>query len=172
MTCAAGSPSNCAVSTVPVSGYSAGNVIRISNGLQVFMSTEPNSCPAGWKIWSPRSKADWVAVHNAHDKKRGNYPQNPYIIVDVTRDANGCPGCNNYAMNSGVAEQSSWKTSDGSNWWLRDSKFESPSGNYQANCYLRVIGVDPDNVRFNDNGCDFSSSDYLCQPTGNMCVHI
>ena len=52
-------------------------------------------------------------------------------------------------------EQSSWKTTDGSAWWLRDTKFINPSGDYNANCYLQVYDPTPDNVRFNDNECRF-----------------
>ena len=146
-----------------VSGYSAGNLFRISNGLKVSKSTEKNSCPSGWKIWSPRNKNDWTLVYNALGKNFANYPRAPHLIVDVTRSGNGCGGCKNYAMKSTVSEQSSWKTSDGSAWWFRDSKYNQPEGNYHANCYLSVQGVDPNNVIFDDNNCGYSSTDYLCQ---------
>ena len=168
MSCAAGSPSKCEVTNVPVSGYSAGDLIRITNGLKVSKSTEKNSCPSGWKIWSPRNKNDWTLVYNALGKNIANYPRAPHLLVDVTRNANGCSGCssfNNYAMNSTVSQQSSWKTSDGSAWWLRDTKYNEPSGNYKANCYLSVQSVDPNNVKFDDAGCNHHSTDYLCQST-------
>ena len=151
---------------MPVSGYSAGNVIRVSNGLKVFKSTEKNSCPSGWKIWSPRNKNDWTIVYNALGKNINNYPRKPYLIVDVTRDTKGCGGCAKYAMKSGVSQQSSWKTTDDSDWWLRDTKHTQPSGDYHANCYLSVTKVDPDDVQFNDVDCNHSSEDYLCQPNG------
>ena len=161
--CATGSPSNCQVTTVPVSGYSAGNVVRVTNGLRVYRSTEKNSCPSGWKIWSPRNKNDWTLVYNALGKNFADYPNNPQLIVDVTRNQNGCPGCKNYAMNSGVIEQVLWQTSDGSAWWLRNSRYNEPSGDYHANCYLEVQNADPNNVQFRDSLCNYGSSDYLCQ---------
>ena len=164
VSCAPGSPSDCKVTTVSVSGYSAGNVVRVTNGLRVSKSTQPNSCPSGWKIWSPRNKNDWTLVYNALGKNFANYPNNPHLIVDVTRGQNGCGGCKNYAMNSGVTQQSSWHTSDGSAWWLRDSVYSQPSGDYQANCYLAIQEVAPSHVYFDDGNCDYSSSDYLCQP--------
>ena len=173
--CSAGSPENCQVTDVSVSGYSAGNVTRVANGLKVSKSTDKNSCPSGWKIWSPRNKDDWTLVYNALGKGFENYPQNPSLIVDVTRSQNGCGGCKDYAMNSGVSAQSSWKTSDGSAWWLRDSKYNEPSGNYYANCYLAVLGVDPNNVKFDDRKCKASSTEYLCQAVqstyASHCVH-
>ena len=163
VSCLAGSPSNCKVTNVPVSGYSAGKVIRVTNGLKVSKSTEKNSCPSGWKIWSPRNKNDWTLVYNALGKNIANYPKAPHLLVDVTRSANGCTGCKDYAMKSTIIEQILWKTSDGSAWWLRDSKYNQPSGNYHANCYLSIQAVDPNNVIFDDNDCGHSSTDYLCQ---------
>ena len=101
-------------------------------------------------------------------KKLKDYPANPHLIIDVTRSQNGCGGCKDYAMNSGVTQQSSWQTSDGSPWWLRDSTYNQPNGNYQANCYLRVTIVDDNDVSFDDDNCATSSKDYLCQPIEGM----
>ena len=116
------------------------------------------------KLWSPRNKNDWTIVYNAMKKSYNNYPRKPHLIIDVTRAANKCGGCNKYAMKSGVSQQATWKTSDGSKWWLRDSKYNEPNGDYHANCYLHVYKVDPGDVRFNDGNCGHSSTDYLCQP--------
>ena len=171
VSCAAGSPSSCKVANVPVSGYSTGNVIRISNGLKVSKSTEKNSCPSGWKIWSPRNKNDWTLVYNALGKKISNYPAKPHLLVDVTRSANGCGGCKKYAMKSTVSQQSSWKTSDGSPWWFRDTKYNEPSGDYKANCFLFIRQLDPNDVQFNDGNCDYSSTDYLCQDVASTLAH-
>ena len=163
VSCAEGSPSDCKVTDVPVSGYSAGTVVRVTKGLKVSKSTEKNSCPSDWKIWSPHNKNDWTLVYEALGKDIANYPSAPQLIVDVTRTADGCSGCADHAMKSTVSEQSSWKTSDGSAWWLRDTKYTEPSGDYHANCYLSISKADPDNVDFNDANCDYSSTDYLCQ---------
>jgi len=81
----------------------------------------------------------------------------------VTRPANGCGGCTKYAMRSTTAQQGSWTTKDGSAWWLRDSRYNEPNGDYHANCYLHIYDVNPNNVRFNDGSCAYSSTDYLCQ---------
>ena len=94
-------------------------------------------------------------------------PAAPHLIVDVTRPSNGCGGCTKYAMKSGVDPQSSWVTSDGSPWWLRDTKYNEPNGDYVANCYLSVYSTNPSDVRFNDGNCGHSSTSYLCQPRGN-----
>ena len=164
MQCASGSPSNCKVTAVLVPGYSAGGLVRVTDGKRVKKSTEADSCPSGWKIWSPRNKNDWTLVYEALGKNIKNYPKKPNLIVDVTRNANGCGGCTKHAMKSGVSQQSSWRTKDGSDWWLRDSKHSEPNGDYHANCYMSFSDVNPANVRFNDGSCNYYSTDYLCQP--------
>ena len=153
-----------------VTGYSAGVLVKVTSGKKVKKSTEADSCPTGWKIWSPRNKNDWTLVYNKLGQNIKYYPQGKYIIIDVTRGANGCGGCKDYAMKSGINEQSSWRTRDGSAWWLRDTKYKEPSGNYHANCYLSVSGVNPADVQFNDKNCKYSSDDYLCQPMASTFV--
>jgi len=162
--CSSGSPSNCKVQNIPVPGYSPGQLAKITNGKRVRRSTESHSCPSGWKIWSPRNKSDWTKVYNALGKNINNYPRKPHLIVDVTRGGNGCGGCTKYAMKSTVAQQKTWRTKDGSPWWLRDSRFNEPNGDYHANCYLHIYDVNPNNVRFNDGNCNYYSNNYLCQP--------
>merc|ERR1719371_154805 len=162
--CRSGSAKNCKTSTIKTPKYSAGNLVRIHNGRRVRKSTETDSCPNGYKIWSPRNKNDWTIVYNVMKKNINNYPKKPHFIVDVTRPANGCGGCTKYAMRSSTAQQGSWRTKDGSAWWLRDAKYNEPNGDYHANCYLHIYDVNPNNVRFNDGSCAYSSSDYLCQP--------
>ena len=72
--CRKGSAGNCKVTNLPVKGYSAGQLVKISNGRRVRKSTEKNSCPDGFKIWSPRNKNDWTIVYNAMGKNINNYP--------------------------------------------------------------------------------------------------
>merc|ERR1711920_971115 len=168
--CATGSPSNCKVTDLSskVKGYSAGKLVRVDNGKSVKKSTEKHSCPKGFKIWSPRNKSDWTKVYNAMSKNINNYPKKPHLIVDVTRAANKCGGCTKYAMKSTTAQQGSWKTTDGSAWWLRDAKYNEPNGDYHANCYLHVYDVNPNNVRFNDGNCNYYSTSYLCQKAAKI----
>lgn len=91
-------------------------------------------------------------------------PAKPNHIVDVTRSTNGCGGCTQHAMNSGSPEQRSWRTSDGSPWFLRSSTFGQPEGDYEANCYLKIYDQNPSGITFNDHNCNYHSEDYLCQP--------
>jgi len=67
-------------------------------------------------------------------------------------------------MNSANKKQArAWRTSDGSEWWLRSKKFAEPSGDYHANCFLRVKNRDADNLKLNDANCNYHSKSYFCQ---------
>ena len=154
--CRQGSEPDCKVSPI-----AAGKFIQVTGGLRVSKSTETNSCPTGWKIWSP-AKADWIAVYNYLSQSFDKYPSP--LIVDVTRSENGCGGCKAHAMNSDVSQQSSWKTADGSAWWLRDSPFVQQDMKYEANCYMKVTDVNPNHVQFDSSNCNYAASSYLCQP--------
>ena len=71
--------------------------------------------------------------------------------------------------------QSTWRTTDGSAWWLRDTVIPSElnylTGNYKPYCYLNVFKVGPDEVRMNDNNCEYHATEYLCQPAQRTWMH-
>merc|ERR1719491_748114 len=68
-------------------------------------------------------------------------------------------------MNSNSNSQRSWTTSDGSPWWLRSTKYSKPTGDYQANCFMNLVGhpKDEESMTFNDKGCSFHAKSYYCQ---------
>jgi len=146
---------------VLASRYSAGILVKCENCLTVSRSTQKNSCPAGMKIFSPRSRADWKTfIVSAQPLFAPNW------IIDVTRPQSGCGGCSKYPMNSRTPQQATWRTSDGSPWWLRSTKFKEPNGDYKANCFLNLFSAptSENTVRFNDAHCKYRSRSYYCQP--------
>jgi hypothetical protein len=157
-----GSPKTCKCRRVTLEGhYRAGPLVKCTNCHDVRRSKDRNSCPRGTKIFSPSSRADWrtflgSATPLAH----------PNWIVDITRPQNGCGGCTSNAMNWQNKNQKSWRTSDGSPWWLRSTKFKEPSGDYSANCFMdlgkKKFGNE-DSVTFNDKSCNYHSKSYYCQ---------
>merc|ERR1719446_1290051 len=70
-------------------------------------------------------------------------------------------------MKSTAPQQATWKTSDGSPWWLRNSRFGEPNGDYRANCFMNLFSnpKSPDTLKFNDWNCNYRSRSYYCQPT-------
>jgi len=69
-------------------------------------------------------------------------------------------------MKSTVPQQATWKTSDGSAWWLRDRVYSEPNGDYQANCFMDLWKkpASASAIMFNDQRCSYRSRSYYCQP--------
>ena len=68
-------------------------------------------------------------------------------------------------MNSKNRHQKTWRTSDGSPWWLRSKRYSEPNGDYHANCYLHVGSAAKENsITFDDHSCNWHSKSYYCQP--------
>ena len=122
----------------------------VVDGHRVKKSTEKNSCPLGWKIFSPRSREDWITVAKSFGTK---LPKDPDLIVDITRPRAGFHQTHmKFPMNSEVVQVSTWVTQDRSPWWLRDDPFTEPSGDYLPDCYMRIKRVtDKGDVTFNDS---------------------
>jgi hypothetical protein len=156
-----GSPRSCRCSQVSLSGrYSAGVLVKCEHCMDVRRATQKNSCPYGFKIFSPASPGDWRTLKRSGVKAL----RNPHWIMDVTRPQRGCGGCRNSAMNSRNPKQATWRTRDGSPWWLRNSRYGEPNGDYHANCFLYINN----NPRgFNDHNCAYHSRSYYCQPVRN-----
>jgi hypothetical protein len=157
-----GSPRSCKCRLLNLAQkYSAGKLVRCEQCLDVHKSTQKNSCPKGMKLFSPRSRSDWKTFISSAPPLRA-----PHFIIDITRPANGCGGCKKYPMNSKVPQQATWRTKDGSAWWLRSTRYTQPDGDYKANCYmdLNKPPASENTVKFNDYNCRYHSRSYYCQP--------
>merc|ERR1719284_727234 len=158
----AGSPSSCKCSLVTLAGkYSAGKVVKCEQCLTVYRASQKNSCPNGMKIFSPRTREDWKTFIASATPLRA-----PHWIIDVTRPQNGCGGCTRYPMKSTTPQQATWRTSDGSPWWLRSTRYNEPNGDYTANCFMDLWRKPSSerNIQMNDWRCNYRSRSYYCQP--------
>jgi len=117
--------------------------------------TDNNSCPPGMDIFVPRTQAHWTALNN-------KYGRDYMHVAGVYGVENGCGTCDKHAMNSQTYAGHHWKAVDGGKWWLRDDTYSEPSGDYTANCWLFIFDHAPDNVRFNDDMCQYCFKQYLC----------
>jgi hypothetical protein len=155
-------PSTCKCTKLELKGeYSTGCLVKCENCINVKQKGDKNSCPVGTKLFAPQTREDWKTFLASG----GTRLAAPRWIIDVTRPQNGCGGCTQYNMNSGEDKQSTWKTEDGSPWWLRSSRYNEPNGDYNANCYLD-LWQNPNNehsVTFNDWRCNYNSKSYYCQ---------
>merc|ERR1719460_2862649 len=71
-----------------------------------------------------------------------------------------------YPMRSSTAQQATWRTADRSPWWLRNSRYNEPNGDYTANCYMDLWRTpkSENTIQFNDWRCKYRSRSYYCQP--------
>jgi len=156
-----GSPPACKCSPVVLAGaYSAGALIKCDNCLDVHKSTQRNSCPVGTKIFSPATREDWKTFLASAEPLRS-----PHWIVDVTRPLDGCGGCKKYSMKSSTPAQMTWRTADGSPWWMRSTTYSEPNADYKANCYMDLhTPVNEQGIMFKNDHCKYHSNAYYCQP--------
>jgi len=157
-----GSPASCKCENVVLTGhYTAGGLLKCTGCLPVARSTQKNSCPLGTKIFSPENAHDWKTFLASARPLRS-----PHWIVDVTRPQNGCGGCTKFPMNSESPPQMTWRTSDGSPWWLRSTKYTEPTEDYSANCYMDLFEppASENSVAFRPRKCRIFSNGYYCQP--------
>jgi len=165
-----GSPEACKCDPVVLTGpYTAGALIKCTNCLDVSKSTQKNSCPMGTKLFSPQSSRDWKTFLSSAGPLRS-----PHWIIDITRSQDGCGGCRKHAMKSNTPAQMTWRTADGSPWWLRSSTYTEPSGDYKANCYMDLwkTPISEQGIMFNDHNCVYHSNAYYCQPVAGPPGHM
>jgi len=68
-------------------------------------------------------------------------------------------------MNFDNPAQKTWRTSDGTPWWLRSTTYNEPNGDYNANCYLDLWHNPPNenSITWNDGRCNYHANSYYCQ---------
>lgn len=127
----------------------------VSGGITTSRFTENNTCKGlGMDIVYPRSEAHWNSMNARFDTSYFNAVPGVY----KTNDGGNYTGC---VMNSSGC--SDWRVGDGGRWWLRDSTYSEPNGDYTANCWLETRSVSPaSNIEFNDGYCGTSTSKYVC----------
>ena len=159
--CEQGSPAGCFAKAITFG--SGGKLVHIQGGLPVTKSNQVNSCPAGWKIFSPKSEEEWKSIcQNTTGLCDGTI-----FTVDVTKDSDGGSYTSKVMQSENFAE-AEWKTSDGSDWWLRNTSYSEPNGDYTASCFLTLQFEkknDVSSIRFDDVRCAYQRTfgDYYCQ---------
>merc|ERR1719408_318682 len=108
---AEGSPSTCACERVVMNGdYSQGPIVKCLDCLDVYRSTDANSCPTGTKLFAPQSRQDWETFLASADP---DTVKAPHWIFDVTCPENNCPVAKSSAEQpADLSMRQKWMTSD------------------------------------------------------------
>ncbi len=131
----------------------------VAAGKTTSRSTDDNTCKDyGLDIVYPRSKAQWTWMLAKFGTSYFS------TIPGVTKPGSGgsYTGCVMRDPKSYGSGCGDWKVPDGGRWWLRDSTYSEPNGDYTGNCWLSMYQHDPNDIRFNDGNCSYSTSKYIC----------
>merc|ERR1711988_1307258 len=126
-------------------------------------ATEKNSCPEGTNIWVPRTQGHLNAVH-------AKFGGPSSALVGIYKKTDGQTNDQitlKTAMTSRTAGSNWLSTAHFTGqvdkpWFLRSQKYEEPSGDYTANCWLGYWGHDKHGRKFNDNKCNNCWRRYVC----------
>jgi len=140
----------------------------IQNGISINYITEPHSgTPLGLDLMMPRSQACLKAMYNFIVNITGGTIANYAKILPVYRNIGAVGAAGSYVsyyMNSLNAPH--WRVKDGGRWWLRDTVFTEPNGDYTYNAFLCVsmtgYAINPDGslTGFNDYDTTVSAASY------------
>jgi len=136
---------------------------KCSNCVSVNQVGVTNGCTKrGLEMVIPRTAEHWAAMETfVGAENMASYFQ---VIPGVSKNSGGASSCGNEANNMNSNECIEWVAADGGAWFIRDSPYGEPNGNYQANCFLGVNDITNVNaIAFDDWDCNFySGSQYLC----------
>lgn len=126
------------------------------------LRTQTNGCPAGTDYAAPRSPNWWdaawtwsgnssyFAVMSGVYKTAGGSTYVSYAMRDPNYYGSGAPD---------------WRVADGGRWWLRDTNYSEPNGDYTANGWLQNRGTSQSGTgdrTFNDGGAYSTGTNYIC----------
>jgi hypothetical protein len=126
---------------------------RVTSGPAASYITDAHAgTPLGLDLWMPRSKFNWQAARQYATSVIGssdysyfanvigiyrntsvgqgstNYVSVPMRSVEYANRVDGRPIAGTYAPD--------WRVLDGGRWWLRDTNYSEPNGDYNANGFL------------------------------------
>ena len=137
----------------------------VKSGIETFRSTDWDSCKeVGLTMIVPRTKEhlDFMLL---------KYGISYFSVVPgITKPTNG-GSYKHVAMKNqhgnfndgteGRFTASDWQPVTGKTWFLRDTPYGEPNGDYTANCWLRMW-LHRGEVRFNDWRCNYATTKYVC----------
>lgn len=126
---------------------------RVTSGPSVSYITDAHAGTSlGLDLWMPRSKYNWQAARQYATNVIGSSDYSYFAnVIGIYRTTNAGQGSSNYvsvpmrsieyATRIGDKPQPGtyapdWRVLDGGRWWLRDTPYSEPNGDYNANGFL------------------------------------
>jgi hypothetical protein len=122
-----------------------------------YVTQDTGASALGLDIYYPRSKEHWAAIYNF-----GVTINNLNMINTAAGAVHRNGGGGNYTstiMRSSRYYETGttdWRVPDDGKWYLRDTTFSEPNGDYYANAFLGIWSIDNlGNITFNDGNDSF-----------------
>lgn len=130
--------------------------LAIDEGARTVRSTDPNDChDFGMDIVIPRSRAHWASLLALYDTTYFT------TVPGIAKPTSG-GSFTTVPMNSLEMPTGGYQALDGRDWWMRDTPYTEPNGDYTENCWLSMTYWVLDDFRFNDAGCNYATTRYIC----------
>jgi len=147
----------------------------IQKGLRSYRYTDDDSCAAlGLQMVVPRTAEHFQAMVRLYGTQFFGVVPGIY-----GKQATSFSHASMSYQDSAVFDK--WVAVDGGSWFLRDTPFKQPSGDYTPGCWLAMYGWTYGDYRFDDVNCSASSDTYICstndkggdgtKPRNNIAVH-
>ncbi len=136
----------------------------INSGLSTSAYTDNDSCKVlGLQMVIPRSKSHWLSMTSKYDSSY--FATVPGIYSPVGGTSYTSCIMRDHAVYSTWCPD--WQALDGGHWWIRDTVFNEPNGDYTAGCWLSTYGwVTATTINngqsINDYNCNNSTTKYIC----------
>lgn len=130
------------------------------SGFQYFNSG--NSCSGlGLSIWAPRSQPCWQAAQSIWGWTTGTGNGGLTYVYKPNGGGNytGGPFRQGNYYGSGYND---WRVIDGGRWWVRNTGFGEPNGDYDGYGGLGMYGQNGYEMGFNDGGAANGGGQYVC----------
>ena len=145
----------------------------ITAGPSVNYVTQTNGgTPLGLDLVMPRSKYHWRAMQNAVKLARPSGSFDNYFATSygVYRNTVGYGGdfTGNVMNSSDPVAGIAWRVKDGGRWWLRDTPYGEPNGDYYLNAFLgggMYENWDLGELQFNDAYDHYFTGNYYLVST-------
>ena len=120
------------------------------------MAAEDTCSKNGLQIVIPRSRKHFDTMINRFGK-------DPFrqAMASIYKPRSG-ESYTFVAMNSGVMPENGYKALDGGEWWIRDTKYGEPNGDYTKGDWLGIQNVENHPFTFNDITAGYKTNSYIC----------
>ena len=144
---------------VGISSIRCDDLPGVSSCKRSCKSTDDDSCKDfGLNIVIPRSRRHWSMLLSRYPRSTRDY----FTTIPGIMKPSNKGIASNVPMNSKHRGIGDFQAIDGGPWWLRDTSYSEPNGDYSAYCWLNGNPWNVDAISMDDQGCNSCTDFYIC----------